>query len=149
MDIWEQLEQLGLELPPVPSPVANYVPAKMVNGIIYVSGQLPFKDGTLLLKGKVTESQLDEARQAAAQCFLNAMAAASTVVPIETIKSVIRIGGFVFCDEEFREHSAVINGASSLAVALFGEGGRHARCAIGCSSLPLGSSVEVEVIFGV
>lgn len=148
-DIWESLQHLGLELPPAPSPVANYIPARKKGNLIYVSGQLPFKDGQLLAKGSASNDQIDELRSAAAQCFLNALAAAASVVPLEMVKGVVRIGGFVAADASFTEHAEVINGASSLAVALFGDKGRHARAAVGVSSLPLGASVEVEVLFSI
>jgi enamine deaminase RidA (YjgF/YER057c/UK114 family) len=146
---YEYLQNNQIELPIAPKAVANYIPAKKEGNLIYVSGQLPFAQGKLLSPGLVGESvSVEQATSAAKQCFLNALAAAVAVVKSpQEITGVLRIGGFVQAGTGFAAHPQVINGASDYAVELFGESGRHVRAAVGCSSLPLDSCVEVEVIF--
>ena len=144
-----KLLQAGIELPKAPKSVANYIPARLEGGLIYVSGQLPFAQGKLINPGFVGKDvSVEQAQIAAKQCFLNALAAALAVVlEPQNITGVLRIGGFVQAGQGFTEHPMVINGASDFAVELFGELGRHVRAAVGCSSLPMNACVEVEVIF--
>ncbi len=139
------LDRLGLSLPPTPKPVASYIPAKKVGGLIYVSGQLPMKDGQMMCTGPVpSKTSIEDATKAAEQCVLNALAAAMSV---GTPQSVVRVGGFVQSDSGFDGQPKVINGASNLLLELFGDDGRHARAAVGTNALPLDASVEVEFIF--
>ncbi len=141
----ESLDRLGLALPPVPKPVASYIPAKKVGNLIYVSGQLPMKDGKMLVSGPVpSKVSLEDASAAARQCVLNGIAAAMSV---GEVRGVVRVGAFVQSDDGFDGQPKVANGASDLLLELFGDNGRHARAAVGTNALPLDASVEVEFIF--
>jgi enamine deaminase RidA (YjgF/YER057c/UK114 family) len=145
----EKLDELNLKLPAPPSPVAAYVPAVRTGNLIFVSGQLPFADGKLLATGPVpSKVSLDEARQAARQCVLNALAvlAAQLDGDLGRVKQIVRVGVFVCSDPGFTDQPKVANGASELLQEIFGERGRHARAAVGNVALPLGATVEVEMI---
>ena len=148
MILEERLAELGLQLPALTKPLAAYIPARRHGDLLYVSGQLPMVEGKSLCNGALaSEADVERAKAAARQCFLNALAAARTAVRSGDLKGVIRIGGFVASAPEFYLQPAVVNGASELAVEIFGEEGKHARAAVGVASLPLGVSVEVEVVF--
>lgn len=143
-----RIAELGLELLPAVKPVASYVPAVRAGNLIFVSGQLPMKGGKLLLTGAMTPKRdLQEAQAAMARCFLNGIAAASLVVDIDRITSVVRLGAYIASVPDFTEQHKVANGASNLAQKIFGDSGMHARFAIGVPSLPLNSTVELEIIF--
>ena len=146
-DPFAKLAELGLELPPVVPPVAAYVPAVRSGNTVYVSGQLPVADGALLATGKVgAEVSADDAKQLAARCALNALAAVNALVGLANVVKIVKVGGFVASAEGFTGQPGVINGASELFGAVFGEAGRHARSAVGVAELPLGAPVEVDVI---
>ncbi|MBC8310232.1 MAG: RidA family protein [Planctomycetes bacterium] len=150
--IEEKIIDLGFSLPIAPNPVANYVPAILVGDELRTSGQIPIIDGLLLFKGTVpSEQSLDNAVQAAKICGLNAIAVAKAILDgdLERIKRVLQLRVFVASDAGFEEHSIVANGVSDLMVDIFGDSGRHTRVAMGSIGLPLGSTVEVEVIFQV
>lgn len=142
-----RLAELGLELPTVVPPVAAYVPAVQTGSHVYVSGQLPMVDGKLPAVGKVgAEVTADEAKVLAGRCALNALAAIDALVGLDRVVRVVKVVGFVASASGFTGQSTVINGASELFAAVFGDAGRHARSAIGVAELPLGTPVEVEVI---
>ncbi len=143
------LQRLGIALPTPAKPVAAYVPTRRASNLLFISGQIPFLDGKLVATGIVgRDVSLEVAVQCARQCVLNALAAASAELgSIDRIKGVIRVGVFVASDAEFGDHPKVANGASELLVEIFGEAGRHARAAVGSSSLPLRVPVEVECVF--
>ena len=145
----KKLQEIGLTLPEIPKPVASYVPARRTGNLIFVSGQLPLKDGKLILTGPMDNKNhtLEEAQEAMATCFLNGLAAAQTVSDIDVIQKVIRLAAFVASTPDFTDHHKVANGASELARKIFGENGVHARAAFGVPSLPLGATVELEIIF--
>jgi enamine deaminase RidA (YjgF/YER057c/UK114 family) len=147
----QRLAELGLSLPPAPKPVAAYIPSTRSGQLIYVSGQLPFRDGALMATGSVPgEVDLETAQACARQCGLNAIAvAAAEAGGLDRIARVVRVGCFVACPPGYGDQPKVANGASELLASVFGEAGRHARAAVGCSSLPLNAPVEVEVIFEV
>ncbi|TGL48348.1 RidA family protein [Leptospira meyeri] len=148
MSIQDTLKQLGLEIPPVPAALAAYIPSKRSGNLIFTSGQLPLLAGKLRKTGKVgREVSLEEAKEEAKQCVLNALA--TTLLHIESldkIKSIVKLGVFVAGTPEFTEQHLVANGASELLGAIFGDKGKHARFAIGVSSLPLDASVELEMV---
>lgn len=148
MPIQDTLNQLGLEIPPVPAALAVYIPSKRVGNLIFTSGQLPLVAGKLRKTGKVGKDlTLTEAQEEAKQCILNALAAILVQIPsLDNIKSIVKLGVFVAGTPEFTEQHLVANGASELVAAIFGEKGKHARFAIGVSSLPLDASVELEVV---
>jgi enamine deaminase RidA (YjgF/YER057c/UK114 family) len=143
----ERLADLGLELPAVTPPLASYVPAVRTGNLVYISGQVPMADGAMLATGKVgAEVTPEQARELAARCALNGMAALNALVPLEQVVRVVKVVGFVAAAEGFTGIPAVINGASELLGAVFGDAGRHARSAVGVAELPLGAPVEVELI---
>jgi len=144
---YDRLAELGLELPPVTPPVAAYVPAVQTGNHVYVSGQVPVADGKLLASGKVgAEVNPEEAKQLARRCALNALAAVDALVGLDRVVRVVKVVGFVASASGFTGQPGVINGASELFGAVFGEAGRHARSAVGVYELPRGAPVEVEVI---
>ncbi len=144
-----RLAALGLQLPSPPNPVAAYVPAKRLGNLLYVSGQIPFRDGTLLAKGRVPDQvSVETARHCARQCALNGLAIARAAAgSLDRIAQVVRVGCFVASEPGFEGQPGVANGASELLVEVFGEAGRHARAAVGSAALPLGVPVEVEFLF--
>ncbi|MCK6418605.1 MAG: RidA family protein [Alphaproteobacteria bacterium] len=150
MNIQEKVKSLGLALPIVSVPVANYVPYVISGKQIFISGQLPFVEGKLLHQGTVGNVvTLEQGIAAARACALNVLAVADKAVDGDwgRIKRCIKLGGFIACGHDFSDHSKVMNGASDLVVAVLGDIGKHARFAVGAPSLPLGASVEVEGIF--
>jgi len=147
----QAVANLGIVLPQAPKPVAAYVPARRVGNLLYVSGQLPFVHGKLTTEGPVPSKVSPErAHEAARQCAINALAAARDAMgSLDRIKGVVRVGAWVASDDGFTAIPQVANGASELLVQVFGEAGRHARATVGTNVLPLGASVEVEVLFEV
>ncbi len=148
MKLVEKLHSLGLTLPPVAVPLAAYVPAVREGCIIYTSGQIAMANGALQHKGRLGENLSKEDGMASARiCALNALAAAASIAGgLDNIERIIRLTGYVSSTPDFTEQPAVVNGASQLMLDLFGDDGRHARSAVGVSALPLGASVEVELI---
>lgn len=157
MDPEGALARLGLELPSAPKPVAAYVPVKRSGNLLFVSGQIPMRNGAAVAKGIVpTQVPLATARECAVQCTLNALAAVKGHLESEGIadglrrvKQVVRVGCFVASTPEFTDHPQVANAASELLIAVFGDCGRHARAAVGAPGLPLGVPVEIEFVFEV
>jgi len=143
----ERLAELGLELPAATPPLAVYVPAVRSGDHVYVSGQLPFAGGALLGTGKVGKDVTpEEAKEYAARCALNALAAIDALVGLDAVVRIVKVTGFVASAEGFTGQPGVVNGASELFGGVFGEAGRHARSAVGVAELPLGAPVEIEVI---
>ena len=151
MSVYTRLADLGLELPPAPKPVAAYIPWVRSGNLIFTSGQVPLVDGKPLCIGVVpTEVPPDKAQAAARLCALNMLAVlhAATDENLDRVTRVVRLGVFVSSAAGFGGQPLVANGASELMVAVFGEAiGRHARSAVGCSSLPLEVPVEVDGVF--
>ena len=146
-DVRAKLAEMGLRLPPVTAPVAAYVPAVRSGHQVYVSGQLPMVDGKLEVTGKVgAEVTPEQAKQLAARCALNALAAIDDLVGLDKVVRVVKVVGFVASAEGFTGQPGVINGASEFFAEVFGESGRHARSAVGVAELPLNTPVEVECI---
>ena len=142
-----KLAELGIELPPVTPPLAAYVPAVRTGNHVYVSGQVPMADGALLATGKVgADVSPERAKELAARCALNALAAIHALVGLDRVVRVVKVVGFVASAEGFTGQPAVINGASEFLGEVLGEAGKHARSAVGVAELPLGAPVEVEVI---
>ncbi|MEI7655294.1 MAG: RidA family protein [Actinomycetes bacterium] len=146
--ITDRILELGYELPQVVPPVASYVPAVRSGDLIFTSGQLPMVAGQLLATGKVgAEVDADEAKLLAQRCALNAIAALTTVIDdLDDVEQVVKVVGFVASVPDFTGQPGVINGASELLQAVFGDAGKHARSAVGVPVLPLDSPVEVEII---
>jgi enamine deaminase RidA (YjgF/YER057c/UK114 family) len=144
----QRLTKLGLSLPPVPTPVAAYVPAVRVGDLIYSAGQLPTVDGRLIATGKVgAELGVEEAASCARVAALNAVAAvAAEAGGVDAVLQVIKVLVFVSSEPHFTGQPQVGNGASQLLGEIFGDSGRHARSAVGVAVLPLDAPVEVELI---
>ncbi len=142
-----RLAELGLTLPEVAAPVAVYVPALRDGDHVYVSGQLPLVGGELAATGKVgAEVTSERATELARTCALNGLAAIGSVVDLDQVRQVVKVTGFVASAPGFTGQPAVLNGASELLGAVFGDPGRHTRSAVGVAELPLNAPVEVELI---
>lgn len=147
--ITDRLEELGISLPEAPKPVAAYVPAVQSGSLVFISGQIPLSGGTLLASGPVPSSvDLEQATAAARQCAVNALAVLSDHLDgdLDRVEQVVRLGVFVASDPGFTDQPKVANGASELMQDVFGDAGRHARAAVGSVSLPIGATVEVEML---
>lgn len=143
-----RLAELGLILPGVAQPLADYVPAVRTGNLVYTAGQLPGVEGVMLATGKLG-AEVSEAQgyDCARQCALNALAAIKAEIgDLATIKRVVKAVVFVASTPDFTAQPKVANGASELLGAVFGEIGKHARSAVGVASLPLDVPVEVELI---
>jgi enamine deaminase RidA (YjgF/YER057c/UK114 family) len=147
----EKIRTLGIELPGAPKPLGAYVPFVRTGNLVYLSGMLPLTDGKLLKTGRLGESvSLEDGVLCARTAAVNALAVLrSSVGSLDTIKQCVKVTGFVASAPDFTDQPKVINGASELMVAVFGEAGRHARAAVGVNILPMNSPVEVEFIFEV
>jgi enamine deaminase RidA (YjgF/YER057c/UK114 family) len=143
----DRLTELGITLPAPRAPLANYVPARRVGNLVYTAGQI---SGTAEreVKGKLGQDlSIEEGRAAARLSALNCLAALLTVLDsLDSVKQLVRVGGFVNSAAGFDQQAAVVNGASDTFVEVFGDAGRHARTAVGVNELPLGFAVEVELI---
>ena len=144
----QRLAELGLSIPEMVQPMAAYVPTVRSGAFVYTAGQLPIVDGALPRTGKLgAEVSTDQGRELAQQCALNALAAIkSEVGDLASVKRVVKVVGFVASAPEYYDQPEVINGASELLGAVFGEAGKHARSAVGVAVLPRNAPVEVEVI---
>ncbi len=145
----DTLAKLAITLPAPPKPVASYIPFVRAGDLVFISGQLPFREGKLLAAGKVPTDITPDAAQAAARlAAINALAILKDACAgdLDHVLRIVRVGVFVASADDFTAQPAVANGASDLLVAVFGEAGRHARAAVGANTLPLGATVEVELI---
>jgi enamine deaminase RidA (YjgF/YER057c/UK114 family) len=143
----ERLAELGISVPEVAKPVASYIPAVRSGNHVYTSGQLPMSQGELLATGKVgADVGVEEAKQHARQCALNAIAAVRSQVPLDQVRRIVKIVVFVASTPDFTGQAQVANGASELVGDVFGDAGRHARSAVGVAVLPLDAPVEVEML---
>ena len=151
MDIEKKLKELGISLPASPKPIANYVPAVRAGNLLFVSGHGPYNDGKSILSGKLgKELTVEEGYKTARNVALNCLASIrATLGDLNKVKRVVKLLGMVNCTEDFKDQPKVINGASDLLVEIFGDGGRHARSAVGMQSLPNGIPVEIEMILEV
>ncbi len=150
----ERLAALGYAVPEVVPPVAAYVPAVRQGDWVFVSGQLPMRDGAMPATGKVGEGpglvSPAQAKELAAFCALNGIAAVKSVIgDLDKVVRVVKVVGFVAVDPSFVAVPGVVNGASELFGAAFGDAGKHARSAVGVAALPLDAPVEVELIVAV
>ena len=146
-----RLAELSIDLPTAAAPAANYVPSVNQDGMLYISGQLPMRDGTLFFQGKCgRDLDLANAREAARLCGINIIAQAKAALgDLDRVNRIVKLTGFVNGTAEFDQQPQVINGASDLMVEVFGDSGRHARSAVGVASLPFGVAVEIEAILAV
>jgi len=144
----QRLAALGLSLPPAPKPVAAYIPSCRVGNLVFVSGQLPMKEG-VLSKGVIpSQVSVEDGAAAARQAALNGLAVlAEAAGGLDKVRRIVRVGVFVCSDAGFTEQPKVANGASDLMVEVFGDAGRHARFAVGVATLPANAAVEVDATF--
>jgi enamine deaminase RidA (YjgF/YER057c/UK114 family) len=146
-----KLAELGLTLPEPAAPIAAYVPAVEAGGLLHISGQLPFKDGAIMT-GRLGDGR-DTAFgvEAAQRCGLMLVAQMKLALggDLSRVVRVVKLGGFVASANDFTDQPVVINGASELMLALFGDAGRHARSAVGVPALPRGAAVEIDAIVAV
>lgn len=151
MSAQARLNELGLSLPSVATPVGTYTPARRVGDLVYTSGQLPLVDGQLLATGLVGDNDghvtVDSAAACAQVCVLNSLAAVADVAGgLDGVLGIIKMTAFVASAPGFTNQPAVINGASAIMADVFGDAGRHARSAVGVAVLPLNAPVEIELI---
>lgn len=148
--IEERLAAMGFALPTAAAPAANYVPFTVSGRQVFVSGQLPMRDGKVAYTGQLGAGvSLEDGQTAAALCALNLLAQAKNACggDFSNLARCLKLGGFVACTSDFTDHPKVVNGASNLIADAMGEAGQHARFAVGVESLPFGAAVEVEAIF--
>lgn len=146
--IEERLKALNIILPSPPKPVGSYIPVVITGNLAFVSGQIPIKDGKVTYAGKVSKDlSVEDAQNAARLCVINALAQLKTELgSLDRISKIVRVSGFVNSPPEFTDQPKVINGASDLLFEIFGQNGQHTRIAVGVSSLPLNSAVEIDLI---
>tara|TARA_Y100000996_G_C22021610_1_gene437003 strand:- start:38 stop:496 length:459 start_codon:yes stop_codon:yes gene_type:complete len=145
----ENIKKLGIDIPDMPAPLANYLPFKVSDNLVYVAGQGPMKNGELVYKGKVGKDiSVDEGIKAAELCCINIIAALKKSIDgnWNRLDSFLKLGGFVNCDESFYDQPKIINGASDLLVNIFKDQGKHSRFAVGSNTLPMNISVEIDAI---
>jgi enamine deaminase RidA (YjgF/YER057c/UK114 family) len=149
--IEKKLEELGIALPTPAAPIANYVGFVRTGRLLFVSGQICFAGGELVAKGKLGPQVTIEQGQAAARaCAINLLAQIKAALgDLDKVARVVRLGGFINSAPDFLDGAQVMNGASDLMVAAFGDKGRHARTTVGVAALPADAAVEVEGIFEV
>ena len=146
----EALAELGLTIPEAAAPVANFVPYVVTGNLVYVSGQIPMRDGEIGFVGKLgREFDVGQGREAARACALNVLSVLRQACggDLDRVSRCVRLGGFINSSDDFTAQPEVMNGASDLLVAVFGERGRHARTAVSVNSLPRGVAVEVDAVF--
>lgn len=146
-----RLTELGLALPEAAAPVAAYVPAVEQGGMLYISGQLPFREDGSLITGQLgTDLDAAHGKEAAERCAMMLLAQMLKALgSLDRVERIVKLGVFVASDMHFTEQPQVANGASELMERVFGEAGRHARAAVGVPVLPLGAAVEVDAIVAV
>jgi enamine deaminase RidA (YjgF/YER057c/UK114 family) len=154
-DPLQRLRELGLQLPQPPAALASYVPTRVVEvaggrALLYVSGQVPVRDGQPAWRGSVPDAvSIQEAQEAARLCALNILAHAQAAAGLERVEQVLQLQGFVLSADGFAEQPTVINAASELLVEVLGDAGRHSRMALGTNALPLGVPVEIGAVLEV
>jgi len=147
-NIAKRLAELGIDLPSPTAPVANYVPFVVSGRELFISGQVSFTPAGLI-KGKLgADISVEEGAEAAKACAINLIAQMKAALggDLDRVKRIVKLTGFVNCTQDFTDQPKVINGASDLMVAVFGDAGRHARAAVGAPSLPLGAAVEIDAL---
>ena len=147
MSVLERLKAAGITLPDARPPVANYVPFVITGNLLFISGQVSVTpDG--LIKGRLGEDMtLEQGQQAARACAINLIAQMKSALgDLERVTRIVKLGGFVNAAGDFTDIPKVVNGCSDLMVEVFGDKGRHARSAVACPVLPMGSAVEVDAV---
>ena len=150
MSIYENLKNLNLEIPKAPDPVGAYIAYKKTANLLFISGQISIDSNGKITKGKLGKDlTIDQGQAAAKLCAINIIAQAKKACneKLETIRNCIKLTGYVNSTNDFNDQPKVINGASEIISAVFGENGKHTRAAISANSLPLDAAVEVDAIF--
>ena len=150
MQLADILKEKGYELPQAAAPAANYLPYQISGQQIFIAGQIPFINGEKMHIGRVGDTySIDQGIEAARACALNLLAQANAAVAGDWSKIVrlVKLGAFVNCGSDFADHPKVVNGASDFMVEIMGNAGKHARFAVGASSLPFGVAVEIDAVF--
>ena len=144
----DRLREMGIELPEAPRPAGSYLPCVRSGNLVFVSGQLPLKEGVLLFEGRVDgEVSVDRAKACARQAALNCMAVLRAELgDLGAVSRIVKITGYVASSDCFVRQAEVVNGASDLFSEVFGDRGRHSRAAVGAARLPLGAPVEIEAV---
>jgi enamine deaminase RidA (YjgF/YER057c/UK114 family) len=146
----DRLAELGITLPTPAAPVAAYVPTVEANDMLFVSGQLPFKDGRVVVGRLGEDINIDHGRDAARACAIMILAQMKTALgSLDRVERIVKLNIFVNSDARFTDQPKVGDGASTLMVEVFGDAGRHARAAVGVPALPLGAAVEVDAIVAI
>jgi len=148
--IADRLAELGIELPDAPNPVANYQPYVVSGNFVFLSGQVTIWNGELKYQGKIgRDFTVEDGYDAARMCGLNLIAQVRAACggDLDRIKQVVKLGAFVNCVDDFKDHPNVVNGASDLMAEVFGDAGRCTRTNAGVPSLPLGFAVEIDGVF--
>ena len=148
-EIEKKLNELGIELPQAAAPAANYIPFLVTENQLYISGQLPMKNGRLHVVGQLgADLSIEQGQEAARLCAINILAQLKQALGgFERFERLIKLGGFVNAPALFSDHPQVINGASDLMVEVLGDAGRHTRFAVGAAGLPFGAAVEIDAMF--
>lgn len=150
--VYDRLTDLGIVLPKLSAPLANYAPFVLAGNWLHISGQLPMSaDGDMTRGHLGRDVSIEEGQRAARTCALNILAQANAALEgnLDRVLRVVKLTGFVASMQDFTEHPKVINGASNFIVEVFGDRGLHARAAVGVSSLPLGAAVEIDALLEV
>ncbi len=148
-EVEARLAALGITVPEAAAPVANYVGYVRSGNLVFVSGQVPLEGGAFKFQGKVgSDFSVEQGQEAARICAINIIAQlkAATSGDLDRVSRILRLGGFVNSTPEFGDQPKVINGASDLMVAVFGDAGKHCRAAVSAGALPLGVAVEIDAI---
>jgi enamine deaminase RidA (YjgF/YER057c/UK114 family) len=149
--VQDRLKELGITLPTPAAPAANYVPFVLSGSKLYISGQLPVKDGVMIKGHLGKDVSIEQGQEAAKLCAINILAQVNAALGgnLDRIVRCNKLGGFVASTPDFYDHPKVVNGASDFMVAALGDAGKHARAAVGVAALPFGVAVEVEAVFEV
>ena len=150
MSVYENLKKLNVEIPKAPDPVGSYVAYKKTENLLYISGQISIDANGKITKGKLgKELSIEQGQTAAKLCAINIIAQVKKACngKLENVANCIKLTGYVNSTNEFTDQPKVINGASELISAVFGDNGMHTRAAVSVNSLPLGAAVEVDAIF--
>lgn len=148
MNVEKRVEELGIQIPEPTAPLAMFVPVKRQGNALFVSGQVPMRDGKLAYTGKVGGTRtLQEAQDAARLCIIGLLSTLKGYLgDLDRVANIVKIQAFVNSEVGFEQQHIVANAASQLLYDVFGEAGRHARTAVGTNQLPLDATVEIEAI---
>jgi enamine deaminase RidA (YjgF/YER057c/UK114 family) len=145
--IEEKIKSIGIKIPIPPDPAGSYIPIVKSGNLMYVSGQIPMINGKVAFTGKVSDDNIEMAKESARICAINILAQIKKDLgDLQKISKIVRLNGFVNSVPEFTQHPKVINAASDLFYEIFGECGKHSRIAVGVSSLPLNSMTEIDAV---